>query len=256
MIKLIKYEFRKCRTSLIVMLSIAAALFLLAPIGKWLEKDALLYVSVVLLAIYAAASYAFVLVRGITAYSHELRDRSGYLLFMIPRSAASILFSKLLFTVFFAIVMLGASALACMGSGAILLNVNYELEGLVKTLDFVLMQMHMSLAQLGRLALAMVVTVLSNVLVLVSAGYLSTTLSATIIKARRARGVAFVLIYLAIAAGLFVLTDAVQGELDPTLFKSAGSFVRACLPTVLIDLPLTALFMSVSALLLKKKVAV
>ena len=39
MLKLIKYEFRKNRTGLLIMLLIAAGLFLLAPLGAALEKE-------------------------------------------------------------------------------------------------------------------------------------------------------------------------------------------------------------------------
>ena len=138
MLKLMKYEFRKNRMGLAVMLGIAAGLFALAPLGRALDKEELMFISVSLLFFYAFSAYVYVLARGIAAYSGELRGRTGYLLMMVPRSTMSILFGKLLFTFAFALVMLAVSALALCASGAVLLGEIYEVKGLLELIRLLL----------------------------------------------------------------------------------------------------------------------
>ena len=120
MLKLIKYEFRRSRTSLLVMLAVALLLYLAAPLGALLKREGLMGVSLFTLMFYCFAAYVYVLIRGVTAYSGELSTRSGYLMLMVPRSTLSIVLSKLLFTLCFAIVMLAVCILASIGSAMIL----------------------------------------------------------------------------------------------------------------------------------------
>ncbi|MDY5219275.1 MAG: hypothetical protein SPH82_01685, partial [Eubacteriales bacterium] len=122
MLKLIKYEFRRSRTSLIVMLAVALVLYLAAPLGALLKRQGLMGVSLFALMFYCFTAYIYVLVRGVTAYSGELSTRSGYLMLMVPRSTLSIVLSKLLFTLCFAIVMLAVCVAACIGSATIFMD--------------------------------------------------------------------------------------------------------------------------------------
>ena len=45
MLKLIKYEFRRSRTSLMAMLGAAFALYLAAPLGAMMERDGMMSIS-------------------------------------------------------------------------------------------------------------------------------------------------------------------------------------------------------------------
>ena len=254
MLKLIKYEFRKNRTGLLIMLLIAAGLFLLAPLGAALEKEGLIACSFVLLCFYGAAAYVYVLARGISAYSNELKTRTGYLLMMVPRSTMSILFSKLLFTLFFALALMALSVLALMGAGGILMREAYGARSLMDMLHLGLAQMGMSMDMLGATALFFVVEVLSSVLAVVSIGYLSATLSATVLQQGRMRGVVDVLIFLALFFSLSWLNDRCTPEMQE-LFQNVSGALRAVSPVVLLDLVLTAAFTALSAVLLKRKVA-
>ena len=254
MLKLIKYEFRKNRTGLLVMLLIAAGLFLLAPLGALLDKDGLIVCSFVLLCIYGGAAYVYVLARGISAYSSELKNRTGYLLMLVPRSTMSILFSKLLFTLFFALALMALSAVALMGAGGILMREMYGARSLVDMLRLGLAQLGMSMDMLASTSLFFVVEVLSSVLAVVSIAYLSTTLSATVLQQGRMRGMVDTLIFLALFFGLSWLTDRLTPEMQD-LFRNVGSALRAASPVVLVDLAFTAIFTALSAVLLKRKVA-
>jgi len=255
MLKLIKHEFRRNRTGLLVMLGIAAALFLLAPLGAALKREALMAISVAGLFAYSFAAYIVVLVRGVTAYSDELKNKTGYLLLMLPRSTTAILFSKLLFTVFFGFVMLGICATALAGSCTIFVGEIYEIKGIINIIKYALANMDFPLQELGILAVFGILSVLSSVLSLVSVCYLSTTLSATILQNRKGRGLVTTALVLGITSALSFVNELLTGANDiQNVISYADGFVFF-LPSFILYLAATVLFTWLSAVLLKKKVS-
>ena len=254
MLKLIKYEFRRSRTSLLVMLAVALLLYLAAPLGALLKREGLMGVSLFALMFYCFAAYIYVLVRGVTAYSGELSTRSGYLMLMVPRSTLSIVLSKLLFTLCFAIVMLAVCVLACIGSAMIFMDEVVDVRGFIPMLKYFAMQMEIDLASLGFFSLYAVVSLLISVISVVSIGYLSATLSAAI--AARGKGAKLLSAFLFLA--LLILVGKVSTLAAPDAvvqnFTELQIVLTAAIPTLLVNLGFTALFTGLSALILKKRV--
>ena len=117
MLKLMKYEFRKALTAMLVLLGITAALEVWFLLSMTLEKEGQIVASVIFLFLCAYASAIFVFIRGVTTYSGELKNRSSYLIFMTPNSALKIVGSKFLYTFLNAllfVILFGALALADM----------------------------------------------------------------------------------------------------------------------------------------------
>lgn len=254
MLKLIKYEFRRSRTSLLVMLAVALMLYLAAPLGAMLKREGLMGISLFALMFYCFAAYVYVLIRGVNAYSSELSTRSGYLMLMVPRSTLSIVLSKLLFTLCFAIVMLAVCVAACIGSAAIFMDEVFDVRGLIPMLKYFAMQMEIDLSSLGYFSLYAVVSLLISVISVVSMGYLSATLSAAI--AARGKGAKF------LSAVLFLVLLILVGKVSTLAAPDAAvqSFtdlrivLTSAIPTLLVNLGFTALFTGLSALILKKRV--
>lgn len=263
MFKLIKHEFRRNRSGLLVMLGIAAALFLLAPLGMLLKREELMGISVFALFIYCFAAYIMVLVRGVTAYSDELKSKSGYLLLMIPRSTTAILFSKLLFTLFFGLVMLGICVAALIGSGSIMLGEIYEIKGLLNIMKYAVADLGIDLNVLGAFAILAVESLLGSVLSLVSACYLAITISATIMQNNRGRSAVSVVLVLAIMAVIGELNELLMGSIAMPALDSAqisagqvAAFAASTgLPSMILYLVIACAFTWISAVLLKKKVS-
>lgn len=254
MLKLIKYEFRRSRTSLMAMLGAAFALYLAAPLGAMMERDGLMSISMFGLMFYCFVAYVYVLIRGVSAYSGELSTRSGYLMLMTPRSTLSIVLSKLLFTLCFAIVMLAVCIFACMGSAMIFMDEVFDVRGLVPMLKYVALNMEIDLSALGFFCLYAVVSALISVISVVSMGYLSATLSAAI--AARGKGAKF------LSAVLFLLLLILVGKVSTLAapealvedFVGLQIVLTSAIPTLLVNLGFTALFTGLSAWVLKKKV--
>ena len=251
MLKLLKYEFRKNRTGLLVMLVIAAVLFLMAPVGKWLENEDMMVISPALLAFYAVAAYIFVLVRGISAYSGELKNRSGYLLLMTPHSPIAILFSKLVFTLFFALLMLAVCIAALMGSGSILLGEIYEVKGFLNIADLALKDIGLSVAEIGYTFVFFLLEILGSVLSFVAIAYLTVTLGATLLQGKKGRGlitfIMFVVLYSIITELISLVTP-----MDLLKYTSAADVFVSAFPQMLIQLAFTLLCTGLSGVILKK----
>ena len=253
MLKLMKYEFHKNRTGLLVMLLVAAGLYALAPLGRAMDRGSLMIASVFLLFIYAFAAYVYVLVRGITAYSGELRGKTGYLLLLVPRPALSILFGKLLFTLVFGFLMMAVSVFALMASGTVLLGEVYELKGMLTTLRFLLMQVDIDPSMLANVAAFFVAAIATSVLAVVAMGYLAVTLSATLLQSGKLRGAASFALFIALSALTGYLQNLVAPEME--MFATLAEALHAALPVILLDAALTCVYTALSAVLLKKKVS-
>ena len=254
MLKLIKYEFRRSRTSLMAMLGAAFALYLAAPLGAMMEREELMSISLFGLMFYCFAAYVYVLIRGVNAYSSELSTRSGYLMLMVPRSTLSIVLSKLLFTLCFAIVMLAVCIAACFGSALVFMDEVFDVRGFIPMMKYFALEMEIDLTSLGYFCLYAVVSALISVISVVSMGYLSATLSAAI--AARSKGAKF------LSALLFVLLLILVGKVSALLvpdaavesFNGLHAVMTSAIPTLLINLGFTALFTCLSAWILKKRV--
>jgi len=251
-LKLMKYEFRRNRTGLLVMLIIALALFALAPLGQLLNRQGMVLASVALLAFYCVAAYIFVLLRGVTAYSSELKGRTGYLLLMIPRSTYAILFSKLLFALFFALVMTAIAALLFFAALGVMMSEVYEVRNIVDLFRFMLRSAGLNPTEMLNVLGAGIAVLLCSVFTAVSAGYLAVTLGATLLQGSRMRGFVSFVLYVA----LLSLIAHLAGLASPALAdaETLGTALLADLPVMALNLLLGACCTVLSALLLKRKV--
>lgn len=96
--KLLKYEFRRARTSLLTVLGVIAVLemYFLISLGVDHMEHVVIAAVLMMFASYGAAVYIFV--RGVASYASELKAKSAYLIFMTPNSGLKIMGSKYLCT--------------------------------------------------------------------------------------------------------------------------------------------------------------
>lgn len=100
MLKLLKYEFRKNLTGILVMLGITAALEGYFLYGVYIKPEDMWHAAIAggLLFGMTAAVSIFVFASGVISYSGELKNRSAYLIFMTPNSTRKIIASKFVYT--------------------------------------------------------------------------------------------------------------------------------------------------------------
>ena len=259
MLKLLKYEFRKMRTNLLALVVGLAALEIGFIFGLSTDRTGIMSVCLTLISILTFAAFAYLILAGIASYSLELRDKSGYLIFMTPVRPIGIVLSKL---VFIALASLAAMALfgtaAYLDFRALILRLNPDpqtMEYLNMMLRFGL-RANASVQQIAQMAGFMVAAVLLEVLLTVCSAYLAITLSSTLLQNKKGilRG--------AISFALFILLSWGASWLSQKLLYGGVAFdaslnqLRSATGwSALLNLGLCALFAGASAWLLDKKVS-
>ena len=258
MLRLMKYEFRKMRGTLLIMFLILIATQLGFVIGHFTEKDGLSAVCLFLVTILVSVVYAYVLISGIVSYSRELRDRTGYLIFMAPVRPISIVVSKLLFTV------LAAVAAAVLFGGCAVLDYMYvfDLMGLTRTewaelsISFRVMfaDAGITLTQVVLTGIYLILSVLIEMITTLSTAYLAMTVSATVMHSRRGFWRGFVSFGLFV--GLTLAAGWLTGKLLPTdTVADADALIALLGRALLLSGGISCLFAMASAALLKRRVS-
>ena len=103
MLKLIKYELIKQKTSKVIIGAILVLLEVVFLASMLLGKEEIMAIAAGMLAFLASVTFVIVGLEEIITYDHDLRDKSGYMLFMTPYNVYEIMGSKIL-TGFFSIV--------------------------------------------------------------------------------------------------------------------------------------------------------
>ena len=96
MLKMLKYEFRRGIFPLLIVGIVIAAIELYFLISTLTEHADHSVIAVSLLILAAFCCYLFVLIYGIISYSQDLKNKSGYLVFMAPISSYKVIGAKLL----------------------------------------------------------------------------------------------------------------------------------------------------------------
>lgn len=258
MLKLIKYEFRKWRTPLLAMVGGLAALEVGFIAGLALDKTTLMSVCLILIAILTFASFACIVIAGIASYSQDLRQKSGYLLFMVPVPTLGVVLSKLLFI---AVTALAATAMFGAAAYFDFRHLIFKLDVDPQTLDQLNMVLRFGLKtnatvqQIALMAGFMAVTVLLEVLMTMCTAYLAITLSATLLQNKKGflRGLISLTLFVALTWGSSWIAQKLfygSVEIDATLEQMRGVIGWSCL----VNLAFCALFTGASAWLLDHKV--
>ena len=97
---LLKYEFRRSRTIFLGIIGVTLLIELLYLIGWCFEINILLAIGLIGGFLFIAFGAMAILLYGVIMFNDDISKKPGYLLFSTPRSAAQIVGSKLLMTLF------------------------------------------------------------------------------------------------------------------------------------------------------------
>lgn len=249
MLKMMKYEYRRGVFSLLVVITALAAAELLFLIGIFAEKDLLTGLGITFLVLGGWASFMFVLIYGVIIYSQDLKNKTGYMVFMTPISNYKIIGAKLL-----SILLTGATLVAFLG---LLIVVDYNLlkshNGGVAGAEIVLDEI------LGTRGLS-IGSVIANVagliaIALITIAYLAVSLSSTVLQNKKIKGVVSFILFVA----LYVLVSYIAYKL-PHLGKNVQ--VETMLDAMYKNIPQLILYVVCmigsyigSATLLSKKIS-
>lgn len=200
MLNLLKYEFRKALTAMLILLggTLAAEAYFLYGMRVMEEKPEHLAISMLVLLLLSLVVYIFVLVRGVASYSGELKSRSSYLIFMTPNSTRKIMASKFLFTLILCIIFGGLYALIGFVDFRMLLEAAGEYEEFIEALNDMLMAMGVHTDQLIVGIVFTVILMGLSMLSFFAVAYLAITLSHTLFRDKKWRWVMALIFYFVI----------------------------------------------------------
>ncbi len=232
MLKLLKYELRKNRTALIILLAVTLALEcyflygLYAPEEFGTEQDIHLLFAMTGLMLSAYAAVIYVLIVGVTTYTREMKDRSAYLIFMTPSSGLKIMGSKYLFT-----LVLGLM-LAVVYAGLAVLDISLFSDRLLRAgqllqqFDRMLLEMGIHLDQFLLAALVMAIYALLSIFSFFAVAYLAITLSHTLFRDKKWRGIVSVAIFFALNWGISQLSGLLPNPLDTLTYRESAAAIK------------------------------
>ena len=236
MFRLSKYELRKNRTALFVLLAGLAALqicFLIALRGKT-QDYAIIWSTILVL--YAVVCYFAVFIFAITNYYREINSKTSYLVFMIL-----------------------AAALGALGwlDFSLFLNQYSVYKSMGEVISEVMKNFGIDTAQVASMALFGIITFLLSVFSTVAMLYLCITLAATLLQNSRLKLVVTIALFV---AGIYA-ESKIQGvitDLHPMVYRDTVDLIyllQQSWPYALANLVELALFMILTTWLLEKKLS-
>ncbi len=209
MLKLLKYELRKARTPILILLGLTAAAeaYFLAGLYVLDQEDAHFVIALLLMMFLALAAWIVVLVRGVTSYSGELKSRSSYLIFMTPHSTRKIMASKFLFSLLLSGLFWAVGGLLCAVDFRLLLEEAGEYEEFIADLNEVLTGMGIHADQILLAGLFTLLYMVLSFLSFFAVAYLAVTLSHTFFRDKSWRWVMAVVFYIALNYGISALSS-------------------------------------------------
>ncbi len=253
MFKLIKYEVRKSRAALGILLAAIIALEAYYLISLSADSYGNTVTAAVLLAVSGFAAAIAVFAVGIASYSNELKQKTSYLIFLTPNSSLAIMAAKTLFTLFAALVFGGLLGGLCVLDLKLLLERYNEMTSFYEMIDSFLQSQNINLSQFYLLVGFTAANVLVQVIGYLVVAYFAVTFSATVMQQKKGRGFVTVLVYLLILFGLNRLSSLWVRGVDA--FENVRQLVRALVPELIQNAVVILLSLFGSAWLLDKKVS-
>lgn len=255
--KLLKYEFRRARTSLLTVLGVIAVLEMYFLIS--LGVDHMEHVVI-------AAVYIFV--RGVASYASELKAKSAYLIFMTPNSGLKIMGSKYLYTFVNGILLGGVcGALGALDLSLIMMHED-DWQSFLRMMD-IFLRVNQGV-QTGQIVLAVafyLVLMLLSLLTFFAMAYFAITLSHTLFRDKKWRTWVALLIFIGVYWGLSYLQGLLPNPVENLVFTTANDpnaeitiatfadMIPQMLPYALYDLAIVLLSLFGCGWMLDKKVS-
>ena len=197
MFNLIKYELIKQRGSKLIALGIFAILEVIFLLGVLLEKDGFLGFGMGFLAIVSIVFIFWLGIEAIFTLSNDMKNKSGYMLFMTPQSVYKIMAGKVLSSIITIIIAMACIALLALADMTILLVRFSSIK------EFTNMVRDMTEAFTGidfswQSGLGFLIMLILSWISMVAAGFLAVTISNTLLANLKAKGLISFVIFIAV----------------------------------------------------------
>lgn len=246
MLKLMKYEFRKQLFTKLALLVILLLLECYFFYGVIIKSEETTFKGEMFLTIFAFAAILLVSFECVFTFYNDLKTKQSYMLFLVPRSTYSVVGAKML-SAMLQIVLSGLLIGAVAFLDAFIMAARFgELQQLLNGLQTVLRELFQLDVNVSRIAVKLMVIVLSWVMFVIVA-MLSITFGATLMANSKLRGVVSFIIFIA----LDVAATKGKGLVLESLHGYTEDIVG-----ILLSLLISAAAYMATAWMLQKKVCV
>ncbi len=257
MFRLSKYELRKNRTALLVLLAGLIALEIGFLVGIQSDKQETAVTWVIFLVLYAVVCYFAVFIFAITNYYREINSKTSYLVFMTPVSSLGIILSKMLTVLVLGIILAGALGALGWLDLALLVEHYSEYKSMGEMISEAMRSIGINTSQLASSALFGIIIFLLSVFSTVAMLYFCITLAATLLQNSKLKLVMTIILFVAGMYAKSKIQDWIT-DIYPMVYDDTVNFVQLLLqswPYALANLIELAVFMILTTWLLEKKLS-
>lgn len=225
MLKMIKYEYKRAIAPLSIVFIIFAFVEVFFLGATALKKDSLAGLAMALLVFGTFASYIFVLLYGIASYNNDLKNKEGYMFFMVPLSYFKLIGAKLI-----SVLLTGCTLVALI---FVLAPIDYAFaskqfgfDSIVDVMKSIFEGLGVNTASVIATLIAMIIVFLIQFFMVTSMAYLAISLSRTVLENKKGKSVLSIVFFFllygiveALALGIHTLFATDTSE-DVTVLKS------------------------------------
>jgi ABC-2 type transport system permease protein len=252
MLKMLKYEFRRGIFPLLIVGIVIAAIelyFLISTLTAHADH------SVIAVSLLILAAYLFVLIYGIISYSQDLKNKSGYLVFMAPISSYKVIGAKLL-----SILLTGAIIVAVIfGLLTLDLSLAYSTYDSIDTFyDFLSNILEMGGYSLGGVILrllAFILVFLIQFFMTITLAYLAVSVCSTILQTKKIKGFISFVLFIVFYVILSVIASKIPHLSNPGPNATFMEAMYAMIPQIALYFVVMVASYIGSSVLLEKKIS-
>lgn len=257
MFRLSKYELRKNRNTLLIILAGLAVLEICFLVSLYMDNQDYAVIWASALFLYSLICYFAVFIFAITNYYREINSKTSYLVFMTPVSSLRIILSKMLTVLLLGLIM--ASVIGVLGylDVSLFLTRYSEYKTMGEVISEVMKNFGIDTVQLASMMLFSIIIFLLSVFSTVAMLYLCITLAATLLQNSRLKLVVTIVFFIAGMTANGKIQDLI-GELQPVVYKETVQFLDLLVqswPYALANLIELAVCMLLTTWLLEKKLS-
>ena len=255
MLKMLKYEFRRGIFPLLIVGIVIAAIELYFLISTLTEHADHSVIAVSLLILAGFCCYLFVLIYGIISYSQDLKNKSGYLVFMAPISSYKVIGAKLL-----SILLTGAIIVAVIfGLLTLDLSLAYSTYDSIDTFyDFLSNILEMGGYSLGGVILrllAFILVFLIQFFMTITLAYLAVSVCSTILQTKKIKGFISFVLFIVFYVILSVIASKIPHLSNPGPDATFMEAMYAMIPQIALYFVVMVASYIGSSVLLEKKIS-
>ncbi len=213
MFKTMKYELIKNRVSIFVILGLMACLEVLFLYENFFDFDHV-FVGISMLLMMSVVAFFWILINGITMFSRDFNNKSGYLVYMTPQPAVKIVMAKILTAFCTGVVfltgyyLLGVLDIQMMISAGAKFFGQSDMAGISAFLGALLSRE--SFLSIGQALIVMVV----NLFYILNIAYLSISVGNTLLRGKKFQGIVTFIIFIVISLILSWISNLILPTMD------------------------------------------